>query len=52
MEFSSLAALIVHYWFGILTRTGPVFIKAPANLGNSRADGGNLWRLALVMTNP
>lgn len=52
MEFSSLAALTVHYWFGILTRAGPVFIKAPANLGNSAAGGGNSWRPALVMTNP
>lgn len=37
---SSLVALIVHYWFGILTRTGLVVIEAHANLGNNRADGG------------
>ena len=43
---SSLVALIVHYWFGILTRSGLVVIEAHANLGNNREDGENFMGTA------
>lgn len=43
---SSLVALMIHYWLGILTRSGLVVIEAHANLGNNRADGENFMATA------